>query len=71
MKIVFTISFDTETGEYESNTKGIEDSTPKTKTLLEIADSVSAMFIELSKKYYKRILKEDDYITKKEIEEMN
>lgn len=72
MKIVFTVTFDTETGEYESDTKSARDETsPQTKTLVEVANMVSQMFVELSKKYYKKILKENNYITDKEKQEMN
>lgn len=71
MKIEFTIVFDTETGSYSSNTKGVDNSEPKTKSLVEIANMISKMFVELSKKYHSKILKDNNYMTKKEKEEMN
>lgn len=71
MKIEFTVIFDTETGKYTADTKGIDNSQPKTKSLVDIADMVSKMFVELSKKYYSKILKENNYVTKKDKEEMN
>jgi hypothetical protein len=70
MKIIFKVIFDTESGSYTADTDSVKTANDKA-SVEDIASKVSKMFKELSKKYYKKILQQNGYVSKLDKEEMN
>jgi hypothetical protein len=68
MKIIFKVIFDTESGSYTADS--VKTANDKA-SVEDIASKVSKMFKELSKKYYKKILQQNGYVSKLDKEEMN